>query len=178
MASGVLDLKGKCRELGYCDCRGFFGCYDPNPPAPKPVIENELEGARLAARRETIVNESDVAKNAAIIEEREARGCGYCRRKGSPCARHGGPPSYEPPKRPKVSSSEPLKDGLAESKDQPETFLVHMDDNKTLPAISSEPHSNAEPRPTRQVDSLDLRHEVIIKLAGVEITIKPVEVTP
>jgi len=38
----VLELYGKCKELGYCDCSGFFGCVDPRPPAPKPVIENEL----------------------------------------------------------------------------------------------------------------------------------------
>jgi hypothetical protein len=46
----VLELYGKCKELGYCDCKGFFGCVDPRPPAPKPVIENEIANARKAER--------------------------------------------------------------------------------------------------------------------------------
>ena len=51
----VLELYGKCKELGYCGCRGFFGCVDPKPPAPKPVIENELRNAMEAERQTTIM---------------------------------------------------------------------------------------------------------------------------
>ena len=28
----VLELYGKCKELGYCDCGGFLGCSDPDGP--------------------------------------------------------------------------------------------------------------------------------------------------
>jgi hypothetical protein len=62
----VLELYGKCKELGYCDCSGFFGCVDPRPPASKPVIENELAHA-MRAEQET----SDY-KNYAYRQELEA----------------------------------------------------------------------------------------------------------
>lgn len=33
----ILELYGKCKELGYCDCRGFFGCNDEEGSRLKPA---------------------------------------------------------------------------------------------------------------------------------------------
>jgi hypothetical protein len=62
----VLELYGKCKELGYCDCSGFFGCVDPKPPAPKPMIENELQNAMKAE------DQTSDYKNYAYRQELEA----------------------------------------------------------------------------------------------------------
>jgi hypothetical protein len=58
----VLELYGKCKELGYCDCKGFFGCVDPKPPAPKPVIENELRNAMEAERQASDYKNHNLAR--------------------------------------------------------------------------------------------------------------------
>ena len=48
----VLELYGKCKELEYCDCGGFFGCVEPAPPMDKPADRRELDRA-MEADRET-----------------------------------------------------------------------------------------------------------------------------
>jgi hypothetical protein len=45
----VLELYGKCKELGYCDCGGFFGCNDPDHVGP-PLSADELAAARNDTR--------------------------------------------------------------------------------------------------------------------------------
>lgn len=62
----VVELYGKCKELGYCDCSGYFGCVDPKPPAPKLVIENELQNAMKAE------DQTSDYKNYAYRQELEA----------------------------------------------------------------------------------------------------------
>jgi hypothetical protein len=42
-AMPTLEQYGKCRELGYCDCGGFFGCVDLD--GHNVVIE--LPGVRI-----------------------------------------------------------------------------------------------------------------------------------
>lgn len=37
----VLELYGKCKELGYCDCGGFFGCRDDEGAKLKPADPNK-----------------------------------------------------------------------------------------------------------------------------------------
>jgi hypothetical protein len=44
----MVELYGKCRKLGYCDCKGFFGCVDPNPPLERSGKPQELENAMQA----------------------------------------------------------------------------------------------------------------------------------
>jgi len=64
----VLELYGKCKQLGYCDCRGFFGCVDPRPPAPKPVIENELKNAMEAERELSDYKNHNLKHELALVE--------------------------------------------------------------------------------------------------------------
>jgi hypothetical protein len=61
----VLELYGKCKELGYCDCRGFFGCNDPES-VQKPDAKT-LEAA--SRRHEIVVNEKDVERYAESMPE-------------------------------------------------------------------------------------------------------------
>jgi hypothetical protein len=49
----VLELYGKCKELGYCDCEGFFGCNDPDRIGGRPS-PSELDSARKAVKAEAI----------------------------------------------------------------------------------------------------------------------------
>jgi hypothetical protein len=67
----VLELYGKCKELGYCDCGGFLGCVDPKPPAPKPVIENELRNALEAERQTSDYQNSNYRRELEEIEQSE-----------------------------------------------------------------------------------------------------------
>jgi hypothetical protein len=61
----VLELYGKCKELGYCDCRGFFGCVDDGVK-PKP----DSDALKAAARQhETKVSENDVKRYADAMPE-------------------------------------------------------------------------------------------------------------
>jgi hypothetical protein len=62
----VVELYGKCKQLGYCDCRGFFGCLDSEPVAQKPDSK-ELKAA--SRHHEPVVNEKDVASYAESIPE-------------------------------------------------------------------------------------------------------------
>jgi hypothetical protein len=63
----VLELYGKCKELGYCDCDGFFGCVDPRPPAPKPdKASDELRNAMKAE------DQTSDYRNYAYRQELEA----------------------------------------------------------------------------------------------------------
>src|SRR5215212_7822289 len=64
----VLELYGKCKQLGYCDCGGFWGCHDPNPPAPKPVIENELQNAMKAELQTTVYTNHNYRRELEAIE--------------------------------------------------------------------------------------------------------------
>lgn len=46
----ILELYGKCRELGYCDCGGRYSCVDDEKPirAPRDAKEfHKLAGKRL-----------------------------------------------------------------------------------------------------------------------------------
>jgi hypothetical protein len=67
----VLELYGKCKELGYCDCEGFFGCVDPRPPAPKPVIENELANAMKAEHEVSDYHNHNYRRELEAIEQSE-----------------------------------------------------------------------------------------------------------
>jgi hypothetical protein len=87
----VLELYGKCKELGYCDCGGFFGCVDPNPPAPKPVIENELRNAMKAERETTDYSNHNYRRELNVIEEGESAAlveCEVCDRSHAPTHPH------------------------------------------------------------------------------------------
>ena len=77
----VLELYGKCKELGYCDCKGFFGCVDPRPPAPKPVIENELRNAMQAEREVSDYKNHNLKNELALVE------CQVCDRSHAPVIR-------------------------------------------------------------------------------------------
>lgn len=65
----VLELYGKCKELGYCDCSGFFGCVDPRPPAPKPVIENELATAMKAEQEVSHYHNHNYRRELEAIDQ-------------------------------------------------------------------------------------------------------------
>jgi hypothetical protein len=82
----VLELYGKCKELGYCDCKGFFGCVDPRPPAPKPVIENELKAAMEAERQTSNYANSNYRHELDAIEQSEGAlvECEVCDRSHAP----------------------------------------------------------------------------------------------
>ena len=82
----VLELYGKCKELGYCDCKGFFGCVDPRPPAPKPVIENELRNAMEAERQTSNYANSNYRHELDAIEQSEGAlvECEVCDRSHTP----------------------------------------------------------------------------------------------
>jgi hypothetical protein len=67
----VLELYGKCKELGYCDCGGFRGCHDPKPPAPKPVIENELANAMKAEHEVSDYHNHNYRRELEAIEQSE-----------------------------------------------------------------------------------------------------------
>ena len=49
----VLELYGKCKGLGYCDCGGFFGCNDPDHIGGR-LSPSELDAARKAVKGEAI----------------------------------------------------------------------------------------------------------------------------
>jgi hypothetical protein len=49
----VLELYGKCKELGYCDCGGFLGCNDPDHVGGR-LSPSELDAARTAAKAEAM----------------------------------------------------------------------------------------------------------------------------
>jgi hypothetical protein len=66
------------QELGYCDCKGFFGCVDPRPPAPKPVIENELRNAMQAEREVSDYKNHNLKNELALVE------CQVCDRSHAP----------------------------------------------------------------------------------------------
>src|SRR5215217_6803894 len=77
----VLELYGKCKELGSCDCEGFFGCHDPKPPAPKPVIENELANAMKAEREVSDYSNHNYRRELEAIEQSEGLvECEVCHR--------------------------------------------------------------------------------------------------
>jgi hypothetical protein len=86
----VLELYGKCKELGYCDCEGFFGCVDPRPPAPKPVIENELKAAMEAERQTSNYANSNYRHELNAIEQSEGAlvECEVCDRSHAPSHPH------------------------------------------------------------------------------------------
>ena len=67
----VLELYGKCKELGSCDCEGFFGCHDPKPRAPKPVIENEIQNAMKAERDVSDYHNHNYWRELEVIEQSE-----------------------------------------------------------------------------------------------------------
>lgn len=62
----MVELYGKCRELGYCDCRGFFGCVDTDGVKPKPDSATLKAAAR---QHDTVVNEKDVSRYAEAMPE-------------------------------------------------------------------------------------------------------------
>jgi hypothetical protein len=82
----VLELYGKCKELGYCDCKGFFGCVDPRPPAPKPVIENELAHAMQANRETSDYHNHNYGRELEAIDQSEGElvECEVCDRSHLP----------------------------------------------------------------------------------------------
>ena len=62
----LVELYGKCRQLGYCDCGGFFGCIDDDGPKDRP----DTDALKAAERRhETVVNEKDVSRYAEAMPE-------------------------------------------------------------------------------------------------------------
>jgi hypothetical protein len=86
----VLELYGKCKELGYCDCGGFLGCVDPKPPAPKPVIENELANAMRAERKTSDYHNYAYRQELDAIEQSEKAlvECGVCDKSHLPSHPH------------------------------------------------------------------------------------------
>lgn len=62
----TVELYGKCRELGYCDCRGVFGCKGPDAIAERP----DTKDLQAAARKHDVqVSERDIATAAESIPE-------------------------------------------------------------------------------------------------------------
>jgi hypothetical protein len=86
----VLELYGKCKELGYCDCSGFFGCVDPRPPAPKPVLENELANAMKAEHEVSDYHNHNYRRELEAIEQSEGAlvECEVCDRSHAPSHPH------------------------------------------------------------------------------------------
>jgi len=58
----VLELYGKCKQLGYCDCGGFFGCVDPNSPLPHTDDPVELRNAMEAERQTSNYTNHNLAR--------------------------------------------------------------------------------------------------------------------
>ena len=61
-----VELYGKCRELGYCDCKGFFGCVDDEHVKDKPDSATLKAASR---QHKTIVSENDIRRYAEGIPE-------------------------------------------------------------------------------------------------------------
>jgi hypothetical protein len=84
----VLELYGKCKELGYCDCGGFLGCVDDGRVQEKPdgveldrvvkSLERSEGKLRGSAGKRYAANEPLVA----LVE------CEVCDRSHAPSHRH------------------------------------------------------------------------------------------
>src|SRR5687768_14248545 len=61
----VLELYGKCKELGYCDCGGFLGCESP------ALVECEVCDRSHAPNHPHIAN---IDGDTPIDDESEPRG--------------------------------------------------------------------------------------------------------
>jgi hypothetical protein len=71
----VLELYGKCKELGYCDCGGFLGCVDDGRVQEKPdgveldrVVKSleRSEGKLRGQRRETICGQRTTGRPGRV----------------------------------------------------------------------------------------------------------------
>ena len=210
------ELYGKCRELGYCDCGGFFGCFDPGGPRrkaskkelanpnyqPHHVSKREPEDLEPAASRPakppelycdickkiyigkpldhlravhdriitTDENGTDTYGRAPINpgRERSMRGkrnqkqcpdCGKYLRKDHVCKAVGIQES-KPVSIMDKKHGEPAPGIPTESND---LFPIHK---LTVPK---------KPKPPKSVELELPEREVVIKLAGVEIIIRPVK---
>jgi Pectate lyase superfamily protein len=77
----ALELYGKCKELGYCDCGGFFGCVDQDHVGG-PVAPDELAAARQAVKAEAMVEgHRKYAANEPLVALVE---CEICDRSHAP----------------------------------------------------------------------------------------------
>jgi hypothetical protein len=106
----ALELYGKCKEFGYCDCGGFFGCVDEDSPkrAPKNAAEitNAMQGETsvadyknhnlkreldAAGRRQTLFEvdsiPADLIPDGVCLRRRCCRLPGTPYRAASPCSR-------------------------------------------------------------------------------------------
>ncbi len=165
------ELYGKCRELGFCDCGGFFGCTDNIKSRPD---EDNLEAHRVE------LHPGDSSPKIAQIEQSDMRGktgrkcpaCGVRLSKRHVCKR---------PNSPKRVVSRVMKSLLPEPKDVHADSVLHPGTIVEPLTLSAESQSNlitpksGELKPPMTIVMPD--HEIIIKLAGVEIIIRPLEVT-
>jgi hypothetical protein len=147
----VLELYGKCKELGYCDCGGFLGCVDPRPPAPKPVIENELANAMKAEAETSDYRNHNYRRELEEIEQSEGGlvECEVCDRSHVPSHPHVANIEGDVP----IDSGEPVQ-----RKTSPVIFLPPPDDQ--LPEWLREKSS------PEAVQSADSEPQELCKLCG------------
>jgi hypothetical protein len=135
----VLELHGKCKELGYCDCGGFWGCA--NPPAPKPVIENELQNAMKAELQTTVYTNHNYRRELEAIERSEDGlvECEVCDRSHLPNHQHianieGGIPVDDPnlDDAAATSAPEPRRDLPDWLRDKPAAEVTEDDKPKQI----------------------------------------------
>jgi hypothetical protein len=69
----VSGAAGSHAAVGSRGFEGFFGCVDPRPPAPKPVMENEPANAMKAERQTSAYTNHNYQRELDDIEQSEGR---------------------------------------------------------------------------------------------------------
>jgi hypothetical protein len=159
----ALELYGKCKELGYCDCGGFFGCVDPS--GPKRALLPQSAHCVCPVPSASSYKNHNLKRELSTTPARPA-----------PTPVRWDEPKAEPPKRIEQQAVEPetCRNGHARMGN---TYL--RNDGRKECSICRRERKRRELVPVEApaASRLEKDHRVVVELPGIRITIEPVEET-